>query len=78
MKAFLAITVARQVEGDMIWVKVEKANVKASAIDEYIQKEKNQYLETMNTEFGPVECQCTRSSVEIDIEGDIENAIQSA
>tara|TARA_Y100000034_G_scaffold43496_3_gene53077 strand:- start:9557 stop:9781 length:225 start_codon:yes stop_codon:yes gene_type:complete len=70
MKAFLAITVARQVEGDMIWVKVEKAHAKASVIDEYVKKHANQFVETMSTEFGPVECQCTRSSMEVEIEGE--------
>lgn len=68
MKAFLAITVARQIEGDMIWVKVEKAHTKASEIDKYVKEKTSQYLETMNTEFGPIECQCTRSSMEVEIE----------
>lgn len=71
MKAFLAVTVARQIEGDMVWVKVEKANTKASVIDQYVKQNANQYLETMNTEFGPIECQCIRSSMEIELEGDI-------
>jgi hypothetical protein len=68
MKAFLGITVARQVEGDMIWVKVEKAHTKASVIDAYVEQHEKQFVETMSTEFGPMECQCTRSSMEIDIE----------
>jgi hypothetical protein len=70
MKAFIAITVARQVEGDMIFIKVEKAHTKATAIDAFVAKHAKQFVETMTTEFGPMECQCTRSSMEIDIEGD--------
>ena len=68
MKAFLAINVARQIEGDMIFVKVEKAHTKASTIDTYIAKHSTQFVETMTTDFGPIECQCTRSSMEVDIE----------
>lgn len=70
MKAFLAITVARQIEGDMIWVKVEKAHTKATVIDAFVSEHAKQFVETMTTEFGPMECQCTRSSMEIEIEGD--------
>lgn len=70
MKAFLVITVARQIEGDMIWVKVEKASYKASMIDDFVKNKANQYLEAMDTEFGSIQCQCTRSVMEIDIEGD--------
>jgi hypothetical protein len=51
-------------------VKVEKAHAKASVIDEYVKKHANQFVETMSTEFGPVECQCTRSSMEVEIEGE--------
>ena len=68
MKAFLAINVARQIEGDMIFVKVEKAHTKASAIDKYVAEHSTQFVETMTTDFGPIECQCTRSSMEVDIE----------
>lgn len=78
MKAFIAITVARQVEGDMIWVKVEKAHTKASVIDQFVQKHAVTFVETMTTEFGPIECQCTRSSMEIEIEGEIDDGTQSA
>jgi hypothetical protein len=70
MKAFIAITVARQIEGDMIFIKVEKAHKKATEIDKFVEEHAKQFVETMSTEFGPVECQCTRSSMEIDIEGD--------
>jgi len=76
MKAFLAINVARQIEGDMIFVKVEKANTKATEIDKYIANNARQHLETMSTEFGPVECQCTRSSMEIDIEVEPETGVK--
>ena len=72
MKAFLAITVARQIEGDMIFIKVEKAHTKASTIDAYVKEHSTQFVETMATEFGPIECQCTRSSMEFDVEEETE------
>jgi hypothetical protein len=54
----------------MIWVKVEKAHTKATVIDAFVGEHAKQFVETMTTEFGPMECQCTRSSMEIEIEGD--------
>jgi len=69
MKIFLAMVTARQVEGDMVWIKVEKAHVQASEIDTYIKANVGRYLESFNSEFGPVQCECTRGVMEVELEG---------
>lgn len=77
MKIFLAITTARQIEGDMMWVRVEKAHVQASEIDKYVKDQKvNNYAEDFDTEFGPVKCQCIRGVMEVELEGDIQEALK--
>ncbi len=67
MKIFLAVVTARQIEGDMIWVRVEKANTSASIIDEYVKKT-GRYLSSFDTEFGPIQCECTVGAIEVELE----------
>ena len=68
MKAFAVISVARQVEGEYVVVKVDKAFLKASKADEYAKKLAVNYTETIQTATGPVQCVCERGVFEMDIE----------
>jgi len=76
MKIFLAVVTARQIEGDIVWIKVEKANVGASAIDEYVKTNVGRYLDDFPTEFGTIKCECTRGVIEVELEGNIEEALK--
>jgi len=70
VKIFIAITVARQIEGDMSWVRVDKAHTQASEIDNYLKGYTTKHLESFNTpEFGAVECECVRGAMEVELEG---------
>lgn len=68
IKAFAVITVARQVEGEYVAVKVEKAYTKASKADEYAKGLASKYAETIQTAGGPVPCVCERGVFEIEID----------
>lgn len=68
MKAFAIISVARQVEGEYVVVKVEKAFAKASKADEYAKKLASTYAETIQTASGPIPCVCERGVFEINVE----------
>jgi hypothetical protein len=60
MKVFAIISVARQVEGEYVVVKVDKAFAKASKADEHAKKLASTYTETIQTKSGPVQCVCER------------------
>lgn len=75
MKIFLAVTTARQIEGDMIWVRVDKAHIRASEIDQFVKGSANSITD-FTTEFGPVKCLCTSGVMEVELEGDIAEALK--
>ncbi|MGV8131839.1 MAG: hypothetical protein ACP5N7_07105, partial [Candidatus Pacearchaeota archaeon] len=60
MKAFAVISVARQVDGEIVIIKVEKAFLRASAADEYAKKLANNYTEVIQTKTGSIQCVCER------------------
>jgi hypothetical protein len=68
MKVFAVLSVARQVEGEYVVVKVEKAFLQASRADEYAKNIARAYTETINTASGPIRCVCERGVFEIDVE----------
>lgn len=68
MKAFIVQTIARQINGEYIVVKIEKAFSRASKADEYAKNLAKNYNETINTPSGPVQCLCERGVIEIEIE----------
>lgn len=76
MKIFLVILVARQVLGDYIFVRTEKAFYQASLADAYVQKMKGELSTTdgkaklikLNTPNGEVDCLAEIGVHEVDIE----------
>ena len=70
MKAFCIISVARQVDGELCVVKVEKAYKNASKADEYSKNLAKKYAETITTPYGPLNFVCERGvfEVEVDVE----------
>ena len=69
METFYAIiSVARQVEGEYIVVKPEKAFRSKQKAEDEVNKLAKQYAETIQTPTGPIQCVCTRGVFEIDLE----------
>lgn len=65
---FCVLSVARQVDGEMVVIKAEKAFSKASLADEYAKKMARNYTEVIQTATGPMNCVCERGVFEMEIE----------
>lgn len=68
MKVFAIISVARQVDGEYVVVKVEKAYKQASKADEHAKQLARSYTESVPSPAGPIQCVCERGVFEIDVE----------
>jgi hypothetical protein len=68
MKVFAVISVARQVDGEYVVVKVDKAFVRASKADEYAKSLSRNFTETIQTPQGPIPCVCERGVFEVDVD----------
>ena len=80
-KLFAVITVARQVDGEYVFIKTEKAFTKAAAADKFLQKLKKQYVapdgrpvpQSLSTPQGAATCLCEAGAfeLELEVEGDL-------
>lgn len=68
MKVFAIVSIARQVDGEYVVVKVEKAFTKATRADEEAKKLAKNYAETITTPAGQIQCVCERGVFEIDVD----------
>jgi len=68
MKVFAVVSVARQVDGEYVAVKPEKAFVQASKADEYAKGLSKKYAESVTTPVGVIQCICERGVIELDVE----------
>lgn len=68
MKVFAIFSVARQVDGEYVIVKAEKAFTKASSADEYLKTLAKNYTETIQTPTANIQCVCERGVFELDVE----------
>ena len=62
------MSVARQVDGEYVVVKAEKAFLQASKADEYSKGLAKRYTESIATPSGPMVCICERGVFELDVE----------
>ena len=67
VKAFIVTKLARQVEGDYVFIQVEKACNKLSVIDEYM-KTPFAPTEVIQTPAGGVSCICERGVLELELD----------
>lgn len=67
-KVFCIISVARQVQGEFICIKPEKAFTQASKADEYAKNLSKTYAESIQTPNGLINCICERGVFEITVE----------
>ena len=68
MKVFAIISVARQVDGEYVVVKAEKAFKKASKADEVAKSLAKKYTESIPTPSGPIACVCERGVFEMEVD----------
>jgi len=68
MKVFAIISIARQVDGEYVVCKVEKAYKTAGKADEESKKLARNYAETIVTPSGSIQCVCERGVFEIDVD----------
>jgi hypothetical protein len=67
MKVFAIVSIARQVQGEYVVCKIEKAFTSSSKASEYANSLARQYAETIQTPNGPIPCVCERGVFEIDV-----------
>jgi hypothetical protein len=68
MKIFLVVSVARQIDGEYVVVKAEKAFKESTKASEFANGLAKRYAETINTPSGPLQCVCERGVQEVDLE----------
>jgi hypothetical protein len=68
MKIFAIISAARQVDGEYVIIKAEKAFLKASKAEEFFKNLAKNYAETIQTPTANIQCICERGIFEIDVE----------
>ena len=66
-KVFCVISMARQVNGEMVWNKPEAAFTSAQKAEEFAKNLARQYTESIQTSQGPVECFCERGILEFEV-----------
>ncbi len=68
MKVFFVVTVARQVEGEMISIRFDKAFTQASKADQFSKDLAKTFTETIQTPHGPLQFVCERGVHEVEVE----------
>lgn len=69
MKIYIVVNVARQINGEFIFVKVEKAFKESKKAEEFISSAENPYKDLVQNSSGfSVECMCSRGIFDIEIE----------
>jgi hypothetical protein len=67
-KIFAVISVARQVDGEYVVVKPEKAFSTSEKAETHAKGLVKQYAEVIQSPTGPINCVCSRGIFEIDVE----------
>lgn len=68
MKVFAVVTLGRQVQGEYVLLRAEKAFTQASKADEYVKGLAKTFTEKIHTATGPIECLCERGVFEMDVD----------
>jgi hypothetical protein len=74
MKLFVVITIARQIEGEYVFIKTEKYFKRASDADKLVQHLRGQYTtpegkivpQKISTPTGEADCGCTVGAFEVE------------
>jgi len=72
---FCVLTIARQINGELVFIKTEKAFKKASKADEHVKTLNKGYREgdkykpmKFSSEFGDIECFCVAGGFDLEVE----------
>jgi hypothetical protein len=68
MKVYFVVTVARQIEGEIISVSFEKCFSDQEKAENYYKKLRQEPIKTLQTENGPIQFACERRIHELDME----------
>lgn len=68
MKVFAVMSIARQINGEYVVVRAEKAFLKASEADDFSKGLSKQFKENITTPMGIVECICERGVFEFEVQ----------
>jgi hypothetical protein len=75
MITFAVINVARQVEGDLMLVRVERAFTNKNKAQAFLSSLPKTKSEVVKTEAGEIECFCVRGIYEFDVEVESDEGI---
>lgn len=75
MKVYIVQNVARQVEGDLMVVQVEKGFVVKDDAVQYLAELPVKSVQKVKTEIGEIECLCVRGVYEVEIAPPARNMI---
>lgn len=68
MKVFICLTVAQEVDGKNLFVRVDKASKNKDFIDKFIAQQKGTWIERIKVSDGEVNFACERHPHEIEVE----------
>lgn len=68
MKAFIVLTIGRQVDGELISVNVEKGFLDSKKADQFVSKLSQSTVTTMKTGADSIQLVCERGIFEVEIE----------
>ena len=69
MKTYIVVNVARQINGEFVFVRVEKAFKDLKKAEDYLKSVENNHKDVVQNSSGfSVECMCYRSIFDIEIE----------
>ena len=66
-KVYMCITVAQEINGRNIQIRVDKASKDKTVIDSYLSSSNNSWVEKMKTPEGNVDFYCERHPQEVEI-----------
>lgn len=68
MKIFICLTVAQEIDGKNLFVRVDKASKNKNVIDSFMSNEKASWIEKIKTQNEDVSFVCERHPHELEIE----------
>lgn len=69
MKVYVIANVARQINGEFVFVKIEKAYLDSIKAEGYLKSVETQYKDLVQNSSGfSIECMCSRGIFDIEVE----------
>jgi hypothetical protein len=68
MKVFICLTVAQEIDGRNLFVRVDKASKSKDVVESFMSKEKASWVEKITTPEGELSFACERHPHELEVE----------